>query len=100
MKENRIKQKIGLPLINLLEVFLTNTIKQVKKYLDGELAKYKSWETSDKFIRGLCENQKSFETTKGMGVGREIILKFLGEDWKQSEIQFALKSIGEIEKHI
>ncbi len=79
---------------------MTNTIKQVKKYLDGELAKYKSWETSDKFIRGLCENQKSFETTKGMGVGREIILKFLGEDWKQSEIQFALKSIGEIEKHI
>lgn len=53
-----------------------------KEFLDAELAKYETWETSDKFIKGLFDNQRSFETAKGMGIGRDTILKFLGKNWK------------------
>ena len=48
----------------------------VRDYLDKELKNSKDWATSYKSVKGLFGNQKSFETAKGMGVGRTTILKF------------------------
>ena len=71
---------------------MTQTVEQVKKFLDVELAKYKTWEElSDKSIKQLFESEAVWRNTKSKGVGRTTILKFLGKTWKQSEIQFALE---------
>jgi hypothetical protein len=64
--------------------------------LDGELAKYESWEEckkDDKFVilfighvnkkTGKHVNPKAvFGQSKGQGIGRAILLKFLGKAWK------------------
>lgn len=77
---------------------INQTVDAVKKYLDGELGKYETWEQirSDKSIRTTLsiENGQSFAKLKGMGVGRETILKFLGGNWKGWMIQEALDSLG------
>ena len=64
------------------------TILDVKTFLDKELAKYKTWEEArvDKFVNTLFGNAGNFENTKETGVGRTIILKFLGGNWKQGKM--------------
>lgn len=89
-------------------VVIHETVKQVKEYLDAQLAKCEKWTTSDKNIKGLFENQRAFETAKGMGVGRDTIVKFLnaGNDegrkgsWKAHIVQKALKNIQLPDKEI
>ena len=53
-----------------------------KKYLDGELKKYDSWEALNKNIKRLVD-KFNFEKVKAKGVGQTTILKFLGGNWKQ-----------------
>ena len=77
---------------------MIQTIRQVKLFLDEELAKCKDWATSGKFARGLFDNQKAFETSKGMGVGRDTILTFLGKTWNEHEIKFALSALKKEEE--
>jgi len=74
------------------------TVKAIRDFLNSELAKCETWEeaTSNKSIRGLFETQRSFETTKGSGVGQTTILKFLGTGWKQWMIQDSLKALEQI----
>ena len=67
------------------------TVKATKQFLDDELAKSKSWGTSNKIIKGLFDSEKAFDTTKGMGAGQTTILKFLGGHWKQWMVQEALQ---------
>jgi len=43
--------------------------------------------TSDSNVKGLFDNQRAFETVKGMGVGRDTIKSFLGGHWKGWVIQ-------------
>ena len=72
---------------------MTQTVEQVKKFLDAELSKYKTWREAriNKFINTLFANDGNFGRCKKNGVGQTTILKFLGKTWKQSEIQFALE---------
>lgn len=76
---------------------MTQTVEQVKKFLDEELRKYKTWEKAriNKLINTLFGNAGNFERTKQTGVGQTTILKFLGDTWKQSEIQFALDVLND-----
>jgi len=74
---------------------IIETVKAIKNYLDAELAKYETWDTSNESIKCLFESQKAFESTRGRGVGQTTILKFLGEPWKQHMIQVALSAIND-----
>jgi len=72
---------------------IIQTVISVRRFLDAELAKYETWEElSNRFIRQLFESEASWRNTKSKGVGQTTILKFLGGNWKQSQIQFALKT--------
>ena len=49
-----------------------------RNYINGELAKYESWDHVDEFINMMFESNSQFQNCKKNGVGRTIILKFLG----------------------
>lgn len=76
----------------------TETVLVAKEFLDGELAKYETWETSNGNIRCLFESQRAYESTKARGVGQTTILKFLGGNWKQWIIQDALDTIKAVQE--
>ena len=64
---------------------MIQTVQSVKKYLDAELAKYKTWEKAcaDKsIITNLVNNAKAFVKLRDQKAGRDTILKFLGGNWK------------------
>ena len=71
---------------------MNETILAVKEYLDGQLAKYKTWDEAqgDKFITLICGHQGGFTELKKEGAGRKAILSFLGPEWKRSIVQIAL----------
>jgi hypothetical protein len=73
---------------------VNETVLAVKEFLDGELAKCE-YKTSDKSIRGLFDSKKAYETSKGMGVGRDTIKDFLGGNWKGWVIQEALSTLND-----
>ena len=75
----------GANLITKTLRYCAPPILLAKKFLDGELVKYKIWKDArnDKFITTLFGNAGNFERTKQAGVGRSTILKFLGGNWKQ-----------------
>lgn len=82
---------------------MTQTVEQVKKYLDDELAKYETLKLAGKFASQLFENQQAFANAKRKdtgGVGRDTILKFLGKTWKEGEIKFALDVLKDDKKGI
>ena len=85
-EENLTQQNTSPTVIN-------GTILSVKKFLDDELIKCEKWTTSNKFIKGLFDSQRAYETAKGMGVGQTTILKFLGGNWKQWMVQEALSTL-------
>lgn len=72
---------------------MTQTIFVAKEFLDAELQKYKNWDTSAEIIKGLFDNQKSYETSKGMGVGRNTLIKFLGGNWTGYKVEVSLNII-------
>jgi len=71
----------------------TLTVLVAKEYLDGELAKYETWELFNKSIKQLFESEAQWRNTKSKGVGQTTILKFLGGNWKQWIIQDALNTL-------
>jgi len=84
---------------------IIETVLVVKDFLDGELAKCKTWEEfrSDESIRPNfkdIETEPAFRSVKAKGVGREIIQTFLGEPWKQHQIQNALSTIGDVKEEL
>jgi len=56
------------------------------------------WDSADKSISGLFKDAHAFNTCKAQGVGRDLIKKFLGKDWKEWEIQDALSQMEETDK--
>jgi len=76
----------------------TETVLVAKEYLDGELAKYESWDHVNKNINMLFDSNSQFQNCKKNGVGQTTILKFLGGNWKQWVIQDALDTIKSIER--
>jgi ABC-type uncharacterized transport system ATPase subunit len=55
-----------------------------KEYLDGELAKYETYDQVNKNInlKNLIPDASNFGQLKKNGVGQTTILKFLGGNWK------------------
>lgn len=90
--ENYQQDKMSLKVLN-------ETVSVAKTFLDGELAKYGSWEeltTENKLIRGLFDKPmelRRFQQLKSEGVGHTTIKKFLGAGWNQDAIQNALHTI-------
>ncbi len=73
---------------------MNQTVDGVKKFLDEELGKCDAWDSGNRFISSLgIGNQAALGAAK-KGVGQTTILKFLGKNWKQWEIQEALDSLG------
>jgi len=73
---------------------INETVLAAKEFIDGELAKYGTWETSDKNIRCLFNSATAFSEIKTRGAGRDTILAFLGGNWKQWMIQEALATLN------
>jgi len=84
---------------------------RVKQYLDGEFKKYETWkkcrESKSYLFLNLINlsdskiNEQAFSSLKTKGVGRNIILNFLGGktgDWKETEIRFALRCTEDIKQ--
>lgn len=78
---------------------IVETVQVAKEYIENEI-KNKEYNTLAKNIQGIFGNKKSFDTSKGMGIGVKTILKFLGSNWKKWQIQKALSIINEDDKKI
>jgi len=76
---------------------INETVFEVKRFLDAELAKCESWESTNINIRSLFVDERGFRRAKA-GVGKATILKFLGHNWKQWMVQDALDVLREQEK--
>jgi len=68
------------------------TVRAVKEFLDGELAKCNNYEEfrSNKGIRPNfpeIDSETAFRSIKAKGTGQTTILKFLGPPWKQWMVQ-------------
>jgi hypothetical protein len=70
-----------------------------KEYLDGELAKYDSWDkyVTGSTLKGIFKNKKAFLHSKKKGVATEPIKRFLGGSWKGHVIEDALRTIKGVE---
>jgi hypothetical protein len=71
----------------------TLTVLVAKEYLDGELAKYETWDHVNRNIKMLFDSNSQFQNCKKNGVGQTTVLKFLGGNWKQWIIQDALNTL-------
>jgi hypothetical protein len=77
---------------------MLETVLTAKEYLEGELAKYATWEDwkKDNKTNDLFSNHADFGQAKGkQGIGQIILNKFLGANWKQWQIQKALSILKE-----
>ncbi len=77
---------------------IIETVRETKKFLDGELGKYGNWDEfkNSHLIKLLDGSRKEdFARLKEKGVGQTTILKFLGGNWKQWHIQCALEMIND-----
>jgi hypothetical protein len=86
----------NMDVYNHTTAMILESISVAKEYLEGELAKYETWEdvSSDKSIRCVFKDSRSFQECKTKGIGRDIIKKFLGDNWKEWQIQEALKILN------
>ena len=72
----------------------TETVLATKEFLDKEIEKYQDLKGAKNSTLGsLLENEQIFRTVKKQGVGRKIIHKFLGGNWKKWVIEDALATI-------
>jgi hypothetical protein len=72
---------------------INETIAVAKDFLDAELAKCDMWNGADGFIRSVFQNEGNFQQSKKHGASREVILKFLGGNWKAHQIQSDLERL-------
>ena len=93
-------------------IIINETVLVAKKFLDKELAKYKTWEEAEKVSiftnlftgwdpikkRDIPNPKAAFGQAKGQGVGQTTICKFLGGNWKQWMVREALDTLGYGEK--
>ena len=74
---------------------IVETIQVAKEYLENELAKYDTWERLNKNIKpffgsSIQNAEGNFKKAKNEGIGQNTLLRFLGSNWKQWQIQKAL----------
>lgn len=83
---------------NMTPAILYETVQVSKEFLDGELAKYKSWQALQKsglYLINLLgiKRESEYQSLRTRGVGQTTLLAFLGKNWKQHRIQEALSVI-------
>lgn len=86
VQENMTQRGVSVEMIH-------GTVREVKEFLDGELAKYESWEALNDSIKSLFETEWDLKNVKGKGVGQTTILKFLKNSIPQWRIAEALDLI-------
>lgn len=69
---------------------INEAVAAAKQYLDTEISKAKNFNQVNEDIKVLFSSNSQFMQVKDIGVGQTILLKFLGEHWKQWTIQEAL----------
>ena len=72
---------------------INETVFAAKKFLDGELGKYDSWDEFEKSqlnYFSVGSRKEDFSRLKSNGVGRETIMKFLGDNWSTHMVQEAM----------
>ena len=74
---------------------MVETVRVARDWLREQMGK--GWDNSDKSIRVLFEGKHAYDVAKGMGVGRDLIKKFLNGDWKEWEIQESLAQLDDTE---
>jgi len=69
-----------------LPTVILETVRVTREFLDAELKKYDNYELLNEFIRVLFESEHAYNQAKNKleGIGRIPIMKFLGENWKQT----------------
>jgi hypothetical protein len=72
---------------------MIETVRVVRDWLRQQMEG--EWDDLNKSIKILFESYHSFNQARTHGVGQTTILKFLGGDWKQWEIQEALAQIDD-----
>ena len=79
----------------LLPSIVLQTVEIARDFLNAELRKYESWEECPRSLINLLslDGRHTFEDLKSKGVGQTTLLKFLGRNWVQSRIQFALETL-------
>jgi len=86
VQENMTQRGVSVEMIN-------GTIREVKEFLDGELAKYDDWDNVNEVINVLFGSTRQFQQCKRDGVGQTTILKFLKGAIPQWRIASALDLI-------
>jgi len=86
------------------QAILIETVQTVRDYLNRELAKCKSWDEAKKVVElnNLFKDEPnplaSYGQAKGkQGIGRNIIIRFLGKGWKEWKITHALEVLNSTE---
>jgi len=97
----RIMANENFETYNAKPTIRNETIGAVKKYLDGELAKYDTWEdfsVNNSINTKLFTSNREYQNCKKHnGVGQTVITNFLGPPWKQWMVQDALAHLKETE---
>jgi hypothetical protein len=79
-------------------VVINETVLAAKLFLEKEIAKYDNWEAfrSGGFSRPIFDSEPQFRSVKGKGkVGREIIMRFLGDNWTEETVKRALAILND-----
>jgi len=80
---------------------MTQTILTAKEFLDAELAKYETWDNAGEntSVKSLFTSNRQFQEVKNSksGVGRDILVKFLGGNWTKYKVRTALNIIKDKE---
>jgi hypothetical protein len=76
---------------------INESVKVAKDFLDGELKKCKTLlEVKKSYLINLLDTnmqEDNYQSLKSKGVGQTTILKFLGSNWKQWQVQEALDNL-------
>lgn len=78
---------------------ITQTVEQVRNYLNGELKKVEDWGALKGFLRRLVDKY-NFISIKNKGVGLTTILRFLGKPWTRYQVQRALETLNLIDENL
>jgi hypothetical protein len=89
---------------NTSAAVVLETVRATKKFIDDELSRYATLadlRRSKSYLISLLDRnitEGKYQDLKKNGCGQTLILKFLGDDWKQWHIQDALKILNLIEE--
>lgn len=78
---------------DMSQAVLIETVRVVRDFLNTELKKQNSWETSEEFLQRLIDKY-NFNKIRSNGVGHATIKEFMGSNWIEYDIQVALNTLN------